>query len=203
MAISAQQVKELRDNTGAGMMDCKHALEESDGDMEKAVEVLRKQGIAKAEKKSGRTANEGLITSYIHPGGRIGVLLELNCETDFVAKTDDFQSLANDIAMQIAAMSPMALSREDVDDEMVEKEKNIYKEQALQEGKPEHIVDKIITGRLEKFYAEVTLLEQPFVKDTDKSVNQLITEAVTKLGENIAVSRFVRYELGENSEAKE
>lgn len=200
MAISAQQVKELRDKTGAGMMDCKRALEESDGDMEKAVEVLRKQGIAKAEKKSGRTANEGLITSYIHPGGRIGVLLEINCETDFVAKTDDFQNLANDIAMQIAAMSPLALSREDVDDEVVEKEKSIYKEQALQEGKPEHIVDKIITGRLEKFYSEVTLLEQPFVKDTDKSVNQLITEAVTKLGENIAVSRFVRYELGENSE---
>lgn len=202
MAISAQQVKELRDKTGAGMMDCKRALEEANGDMEKAVDVLRKKGVAKAEKKSSRAANEGLITSYIHPGGRIGVLLEINCETDFVAKTDDFQNLANDIAMQIAAMSPLALSRDDVDETVIEKEKDIYKEQALQEGKPEHIVDKIINGRLEKFYSQVTLLEQPFVKDTDKSVSELITEAVAKLGENIAVSRFVRYELGENSEAE-
>ncbi len=200
MAISAQQVKNLRDKTGAGMMDCKRALQETNGDIDEAVEVLRKQGMAKAEKRSGREANEGVITSYIHPGGRIGVLLELNCETDFVAKTDEFQDLAYDLAMQIAAMNPLAMDRERMDDTLVEKEKAILKEQALQEGKPEHIAEKIIEGRLEKFFKEVTLLEQPFIKDTDKSVEQLIKEAVAKLGENIAVNRYVRYELGETSE---
>jgi len=200
MAISASEVKKLRDKTGAGMMACKRALEESDGDVEKAIEVLRKQGMAKAEKRAGREANEGVITSYIHPGGRIGVLLELNCETDFVAKTDDFQTLSDNIAMQVAAMSPIAVDRDGVDETLVEKEKAIYKEQALQEGKPEHIVEKIVDGRIDKFFSEVTLLEQPFIKDTDKSVEQLISEAVSKLGENITVNRFVRYELGEDSE---
>jgi len=199
MAISAQQVKELRDKTGAGMMDCKRALQETNGDIDEAVEVLRKRGMAKAEKRAGREANEGVITSYIHPGGRIGVLLELNCETDFVAKTDEFQDLAYDLAMQIAAMNPLAIDRDRMDDTVVEKEKAIFKEQASQEGKPEHIVEKIIDGRLEKFFKEVTLLEQPFIKDTDKSVDQLINEAVAKLGENIAVNRYVRYELGEDS----
>jgi len=199
MGISAQEVKKLRDRTGAGMMDCKKALQETDGDMDKAVEILRKQGIAKAEKKSSRSANEGLITSYIHPGGRIGVLLEVNCETDFVAKTEDFQALTNDIAMQIAAMSPIAVSRDEIDQTLIEKERKLYREQALDEGKPEHIIDKIVDGRIEKYFTEVVLLEQPFVKDTDKSVQDLITESVATLGENISVSRFIRYELGENS----
>lgn len=200
MGISAQEVKKLRDKTGAGMMDCKKALQESDGDLDKATDILRRQGIAKAEKKSGRTANEGQIASYIHPGGRIGVMLEINCETDFVAKTDDFQNLANDVAMQIAAMSPVAVDREDIDDALIEKERTIYHEQAKDEGKPEHIIEKIVDGRLEKYFAEVVLLEQPFVKDTDKTIGQLITDAVAKLGENISVNRFVRYELGEDGE---
>ncbi len=200
MSISAQEVKKLRDKTGAGMMDCKKALQESNGDLDKATDILRRQGIAKAEKKSGRTANEGQIASYIHPGGRIGVMLEINCETDFVAKTDDFQNLANDIAMQIAAMTPVAVDREDIDQALIEKEKAIFHEQAKDEGKPEHIIEKIVDGRLEKYYSEVVLLEQPFVKDTDKTIGQLITDAVAKLGENIAVNRFIRYELGENSE---
>ncbi|MBD3274939.1 MAG: translation elongation factor Ts [Candidatus Marinimicrobia bacterium] len=200
MGISAQEVKKLRDKTGAGMMDCKKALQESDGDLDKATDILRRQGIAKAEKKSGRTANEGQIASYIHPGGRIGVMLEINCETDFVAKTDDFQNLANDVAMQIAAMSPVAVDREDIDETLIEKEKTIYHEQAKDEGKPEHIIEKIVDGRLEKYFAEVVLLEQPFVKDTDKTIGQLITDAVAKLGENISVNRFVRYELGEDGE---
>jgi len=200
MGISAQEVKKLRDKTGAGMMDCKKALQEADGDLDKATDILRRQGIAKAEKKSGRTANEGQIASYIHPGGRIGVMLEINCETDFVAKTDDFQNLANDVAMQIAAMSPVAVDREDIDDALIEREKTIFQEQAKDEGKPDHIIEKIVDGRLEKYFAEVVLLEQPFVKDTDKSIGQLITDAVAKLGENISVNRFVRYELGEDGE---
>lgn len=200
MGISAQEVKKLRDKTGAGMMDCKKALQESDGDMDKAMDILKRQGIAKAEKKSSRTANEGRITSYIHPGGRIGVLLELNCETDFVAKTDDFQNLANDIAMQIAAMSPIAVDREEVDQALIDKERTIYSEQAKEEGKPEHIIEKIVDGRIEKYFSEIVLTEQAFVKDTDKSVGDLITDSVAKLGENISISRFVRYELGEDSE---
>lgn len=200
MAISASEVKKLRDKTGAGMMDCKRALQEADGNMDAAVEALRKQGIAKAEKKSGRAANEGRITSYIHPGGRIGVLLEVNCETDFVAKTDDFQTLTSDIAMQIAAMNPVAVSRAEVDEALIKKERKLYREQALDEGKPEHIIDKIVDGRIDKFFSEVVLLEQPFVKENDKSIEQLITESIATLGENISVNRFVRYELGENSE---
>ncbi|MBS1271516.1 MAG: Elongation factor Ts [Candidatus Marinimicrobia bacterium] len=200
MAISAQEVKKLRDKTGAGMMDCKKALQEADGDMDAAVEALRKHGIAKAEKKSGRTANEGRVTSYIHPGGRIGVLLEVNCETDFVAKTDDFQELTNDIAMQIAAMNPVAVTREEVDETLIEKEKKLYRDQAEQEGKPDHVIEKIVDGRMDKFFSEVVLLEQPFVKDNDKTIEQIVTEAVATLGENISVNRFVRYELGENSE---
>jgi len=199
MSISAQEVKTLRDRTGAGMMDCKKALQKADGDMDEAVEYLRKQGVAKAEKKSGREANEGRITSYIHPGGRIGVLLELNCETDFVAKTDDFNELAKDIAMQIAAMDPVAVSREELDDSLIEKEKKLYREQAVDEGKPEHVLDQIIEGKLEKYFSEVVLLEQPFVKDNDKTIEQLVTDSIAKLGENISVSRFSRFELGEDS----
>ncbi|MCF7803176.1 MAG: translation elongation factor Ts [Candidatus Marinimicrobia bacterium] len=202
MAISAQEVKALRDKTGAGMMDCKRALQEADGDMDAAIEALRKQGIAKAEKKASREANEGLISSYIHPGGRIGVLLEINCETDFVAKTDEFQDLANDIAMQIAAMTPAAVTRDNVSEELIEKERKLYREQAIDEGKPEHIIDKIVDGRIDKFYSEVVLLEQPFVKDNDMTIEELITEAVATLGENIEVNRFVRYELGENSDSE-
>lgn len=199
MGISAQEVKTLRDRTGAGMMDCKKALQKADGDMDEAIEFLRKQGAAKAEKKAGREANEGRVTSYIHPGGRIGVLLELNCETDFVAKTDDFGELAKDIAMQIAAMDPLAVSREGLDEKLIEKERKLFREQAVDEGKPDHIIDKIVEGKLEKYYSEVVLLEQPFVKDNDKTIKQLLTDSVATLGENISISRFARFELGEDS----
>ena len=197
MDISAQQVKELRDSTGAGMMDCKKALTESGGDMEKAVEYLRKQGLSKAAKKADRTANEGIIYSYIHPGSKLGVLVEINCETDFVARTDDFQSFAKDIAMQIAAASPLVVDRGQLDPTLVEKEKEIYKTQALDEGKPEKVVDKIVEGRLEKYYQEVVLLDQPFIKDQDRIVKDLLTDAVGKMGENIIIKRFARYRLGE------
>ncbi|MBD3217337.1 MAG: translation elongation factor Ts [candidate division Zixibacteria bacterium] len=197
MAISAKTVKELRDKTNAGMMDCKKALEESGGDLEKAVEVLREKGIAKAAKKSGRTTNEGIVASYIHPGDKLGVLLEVNCETDFVAKTDDFKNLVHDISMQVAAANPLVVSREELPQEVLEKEKQIYKTQALNEGKPEKIVEKIIEGRIEKYYKEVCLLEQPFIRDQDKSVTDLLNEAIATLGENITIKRFSRYRLGE------
>ncbi|WP_227766630.1 translation elongation factor Ts [Zhaonella formicivorans] len=195
--ISANQVKELRERTGAGMMDCKKALSETNGDMEKAIEYLREKGLAAAAKRAGRIATEGLVEAYIHGGGRIGVLLELNCETDFVAKTDEFKELAKDIAMQVAASKPEYVSREQVPQEEIEKEKNILRAQALNEGKPEKIVEKMVEGRIEKFFKEVCLLEQPFIKDPDKTVQQLITEKIAKIGENISVRRFVRYELGE------
>ncbi len=197
MAISAKTVKELRDKTNAGMMDCKKALEESGGDLEKAVEVLREKGIAKAAKKSGRTTNEGIVASYIHPGDKLGVLLEVNCETDFVAKTDDFKNLVHDISMQVAAANPLVVSREELPQEVLEKEKQIYKTQALNEGKPEKIVEKIVDGRIEKYYKEVCLLEQPFIRDQDKSVTDLLNEAISTLGENITIKRFCRYRLGE------
>ncbi len=196
MAITAQMVKELREKTGAGMMECKKALEEAGGDMEKAIEILKKKGIAKAEKKASRAAKEGIIGSYIHMGGKIGVLVEVNCETDFVARTDEFQQLVKDIAMQIAAMSPKYISVEDVPQEVVEKEKAIYREQALAAGKPEHVVDRIVEGKMQKFYEEVCLLEQRFIKDDSKKVKDIITEAIAKLGENIKVSRFVRFQVG-------
>lgn len=197
MDIAAKTVKELRDMTGAGMMDCKKALLESKGDIEKAVSVLRQQGLSKAAKKSDRSANEGLIYSYIHPGSKLGVLLEINCETDFVARTDDFQILAKDIAMQIAAANPLVIERGQLDPSLIEKEQEIYRTQALNEGKPEKLVDKIIAGRLSKYYQEVVLLEQPFVKEEDIAIKVLLNNAIAKLGENIVVRRFVRFRMGE------
>lgn len=197
MEISAKQVKELREMTGAGMMDCKKALLESDGDTEKAVAVLRKQGLSKAAKKADRSANEGIIYSYIHPGSKLGVLVEINCETDFVARTEDFQTFAKDIAMQVAAASPLVVERGQLDPALVEKEKEIYKTQALEEGKPEKVVEKIVDGRLEKYYQEVVLLDQPFIKDQDLFVKDLLTNAIGKMGENIKIKRFARFRLGE------
>lgn len=202
MAITSEMVKELRERTGAGIMDCKKALTETNGDIDKAAEYLREKGIAAAAKKSSRIATEGLIHAYIHMGGRIGVLLEVNCETDFVAKTDDFKELVNDIALHIAAMNPEYLDREQVPGDAIEKEREILTAQALNEGKPANIVEKMVNGRLEKFYAERVLLEQPFVKDDSKTIQQLVTEKVAKIGENIRIRRFVRYELGEGLEKK-
>jgi len=196
---NANSVKELRELSGAGMMDCKRALEEADGNLEKAMEVLRKTGIAKAQKKSGRSASDGLIFPYIHPGSKLGVLLEINCETDFVAKTEGFQSLAKDIAMHIAASSPITVSVEDVSDATLEKEKEIYSEQARNSGKPENIIEKMIQGRVDKFYKENVLMEQQFVKDPDKTIKDLITDTVAKLGENIVIKRFSRFQLGEKN----
>lgn len=201
--ISAQAVKELRERTGAGMMDCKKALQETNGDMEKAVEYLREKGLAAAAKKAGRIAAEGIVTSYIHAGGRVGVLVEINCETDFVAKTEEFQQLGKDIAMQIAASKPQYVRREEVPADVIEKEKQILRAQALNEGKPENIVEKMVEGRIEKFYKEVCLLEQPFVKNPDITVEQLIKEKIAKIGENINVRRFVRYEMGEGLEKRQ
>jgi elongation factor Ts len=196
MAISAEMVKELREKTGAGMMDCKKALSETGGDVEKAIDYLRQKGLSDAAKRSGRTASEGLVASYIHPGGKIGVLLEVNCESDFVARTEDFQGLVKDVAMHVAAANPLYLRREDVPEEVITREKNIYVAQAQEGGKPERIVERIVQGKLEKFFQEVCLLEQPFVKDPDLSIGQLISSKVAKLGENIVVRRFQRYQLG-------
>lgn len=201
--IKAADVKALRDKTGAGMMDCKKALVEAKGDLEKANEILREKGIATAAKKSGRIAAEGIVTSYIHGNGRIGVLLEVNIETDFAAKNEDFQQFAKDIAMQIAAMNPQFVRREDVPADVVDKEKAILKSQALNEGKPEAIVDKIIEGRIDKFFKQICLIEQPFVKDSDKTVSELTTELIAKIGENIKIRRFTRYEMGEGLEKRE
>ena len=194
---SAQSVKELRSLSGAGMMDCKRALEESNGDLEKAMVALRKSGVAKAQKKAGRSASDGLIFPYIHPGSKLGVLLEINCETDFVAKTDDFQLLAKDIAMHIAASGPLSVNVEDVSKNIIKKEKEIYSEQAKNSGKPENIIEKMIDGRMIKFYKENVLMEQQFVKNPDKTIKDLITENVAKFGENIVVKRFTRFQLGE------
>lgn len=201
--IKAADVKALRDKTGAGMMDCKKALVEAKGDLDKANEILREKGIATAAKKSGRIAAEGIVTSYIHGNGRIGVLLEVNIETDFAAKNEDFQQFAKDIAMQIAAMNPQYVRREEVPVDMVDKEKAILKSQAINEGKPEAIVDKIIEGRIDKFYKQICLVEQPFVKDSDKTVTELTTELIAKIGENIKIRRFTRYEMGEGLEKRE
>lgn len=195
--ITAAMVKDLRESTGAGMMDCKKALVATDGDMEKAVDFLREKGLSAAAKKSGRITAEGLVEAYIHAGGRIGVLVEVNCETDFVAKTDQFKTLVRDIAMQIAASRPEYVSKEEVPESLVAKEKEILAAQALNEGKPEQIIQKMVEGRIEKFYKDICLLEQPFIKDSDKTVKQLITEKIATIGENISVRRFVRYELGE------
>lgn len=197
MAISAQAVKELRDRTGAGMMECKAALQETNGDMEAAIDILRARGAAKAAKRAAREASEGAVGSYIHMGGRIGVLVEVNCETDFVARNEEFQKLVRDLAMHIAAANPVAVRREDVPVEVIERERAVYREQMKESGKPEQIWDKIIDGKLEKFFAESALLEQPFVKNPDQTVGQLITEVSAKTGENIVVRRFTRYALGE------
>jgi elongation factor Ts len=201
--VTAEMVKELRERTGAGMMDCKKALVATDGDIEKAIDELRTKGLASAAKKAGRIASEGLVTSYIHAGGRIGVLVEVNCETDFVGKTAEFKQLAYDIAMQIAASSPDYISREDVAESVITHERDVLKAQALEEGKPEKVIEKMVEGRLEKFYKERCLLEQQFIKDPDKTVQQLIHEHVAKIGENINVRRFVRYELGQGIEKEQ
>lgn len=197
MTVDAKVVKILRQKTGAGVMDCKEALTIADGDMDSAVEVLRKKGIAKAEKKLGRKADQGSVVAYIHPGNRVGVLLEINCETDFVAKTDNFNRFAKDIAMQVAAANPLTVSREQLDTIIVAKERNIYMEQAKALGKPEKVLNKIVEGKIEKFYQENCLLEQPFIKDNDKTVKDILSETVASLGENITISRFARYEVGE------
>jgi len=195
--ITAKMVKELRDKTGAGMMDCKKALSESSGDVEQAIKNLRERGIAAAAKKADRATSEGIVFSYIHPGDKLGVLVEIACETDFVARTDDFRTLAKDIAMQIAATAPRVVTREELPSDALEAEKEVYRNQALNEGKPEKIVEKIVEGRVEKFYSEVCLMEQPFVKDTDRTVTEVLTDAIGKIGENIKVRRFVRFRLGE------
>lgn len=199
---SAQMVKELRQKTGAGMMDCKKALVESNDDMEKAVEYLREKGLAAAAKKSGRIAAEGIVESYIHLGGKIGVLVEINCETDFVAKNDDFKSFVRDIAMHIAASNPLYLTKEEVPAEVIEKEKSILKTQAINEGKPENIAEKMVEGRIKKYYQENCLLQQPFVKDPDKTIEQLVNAQISTIGENVKIRRFVRYQMGEGLEKK-
>ena len=203
MAVSASDVKALREATGAGMMDCKKALTEADGNMEKATEILREKGLAAAAKKSGRIAAEGVVASYIHMGGRIGVLVEVNCETDFVAKTDQFQGFVRDIAMQIAASNPLYLSSEEVPQDTIDKEKEILRIQAINEGKPEKIVTNMVEGRIKKYFKEVCLLDQPFVKDPDKSIADYVKEQIAALGENITIRRFTRYEMGEGLQKRE
>ena len=203
MAVSASDVKALREATGAGMMDCKKALTEADGNMEKATEILREKGLAAAAKKSGRIAAEGVVASYIHMGGRIGVLVEVNCETDFVAKTDQFQSFVRDIAMQIAASNPLYLSSEEVPQDTIDKEKEILRIQAINEGKPEKIVNNMVEGRIKKYFKEVCLLDQPFVKDPDKSIADYVKEQIAALGENITIRRFTRCEMGEGLQKRE
>jgi elongation factor Ts len=197
MAISAQQVKELRDRTGAGMMDCKNALEETDGDMEKAVDLLRSKGAAKAAKREGKRANEGTLGTYVHHSGKVGVLVELNCETDFVANTEAFQQLARDLAMHIAAARPLAVSSDEIPAEEVERERAVYAAQVAEEGKPEQIRDRIVEGKLGKWFKDVVLMEQPFVKDPDRTVADLVTGVAAKTGEKIGVARFVRFAIGE------
>lgn len=201
MAITAAMVKELRDQTGAGMMDCKKALTECNGDNEKAVAYLREKGLAKAQKKAGRATAEGYVGSYIHSNGKLGVMVEIKCETDFVAKSDKFQNFAKDVAMQIAAMNPVCVSPEELPQDMLEKEKEIYKHQAMEEGKPEHIAEKIVEGRVKKYYKEVCLLEQPFVKDDKLSIQDLLNELVAVLGENIQIGKFSRIAVGEDAQA--
>lgn len=199
MEISAIQVKELREKTGAGIMDCKRALAESECDIDRAITFLREKGLAAAQKKAGRATSEGLVVPYIHAGGKLGVLVEINCETDFVAKTEDFQNLARDIAMHVAAMSPEYVSREDVPEEVISKEKDIYKAQAKESGKPEKVLEKIAEGKLEKFFKENCLLEQPFVKNTDVTIEDLLKGIIAKLGENMQIERFSRLVVGEAS----
>ncbi len=202
MNITAQMVKDLRERTGAPMMDCKSMLTEADGDLEKAVDLLRKKGLAAAAKKAGRVAADGAVSSYIHAGGKIGVLVEVNCETDFVARTEEFQELVKDIAMHIAAAEPRYVGREEVRPEDLDREREIYRQQALESGKPAAVVDRIVDGKIGKFYAETVLLEQPFIKDPDQTVGDLIVAKVAKVGENIKVRRFARFKLGEGIEKR-
>jgi elongation factor Ts len=197
MEISAQQVKELREKTNAGMMDCKKALADAQGNVEEAVKLLRERGMAKAATKSGRETSEGIIASYIHPGDKLGVLVEIACETDFVARTDKFRQFTHDVAMQVAASSPLCVRREDIDAKTLEQEREIYRTQAKNEGKPEKILDKIVDGKIEKYFAEVALMEQPFVKDNDKTIGDYLKETIGSLGENIQIKRFCRFRLGE------
>ena len=199
MAIDAQTVKQLRDKTGAGMMDCKNALTESNGDLDGAVDHLRKSGAAKAEKKGERETKEGLVYSYIHAGGRLGVMIEVNCETDFVAKTDGFIELAHNLAMQIAATNPISLDKDSASTDVVAKEKEIYTDQAKSSGKPDNIIEKMVEGRLSKFYQENCLMEQAYIKDSDKKVVDLMTETIATLGENITISQFTRFAVGESN----
>lgn len=200
MEISASVVKELREKTGVGMMECKKALEANNGDIEKAVVYLRERGMAAAQKKASRTAKEGLITPYIHAGGKLGVLVEVNCETDFVARNDDFKNLTKDIAMQVAASKPLYVRREDVPADILAQEKEIYLNQAKASGKPEKVLEKIVEGKLEKFYEEVCLYDQPFIKDPNSKIRDLVNQAVGKMGENIQIRRFVRFQVGEEKE---
>ena len=203
MSIDAKIVKELRDKTGAGMMDCKRALVDTNGDLVKAVEALRKAGVTKAEKKGIRSAQDGLVYSYIHHGGRLGVLVEVNCETDFVAKTDGFNELVHNLAIQIAATNPVSVSREQVPEELVKSEQDIYTEQAKNSKKPDKMIEKIVTGKMDKYFQEICLLEQPFIKDPDKIVKDLITESIATLGENISVGRYIRYAVGESNNGQQ
>lgn len=202
MSITASQVKELREKTGAGMMDCKKALEETNGDMDEAMNFLREKGLASASKKAGRIAAEGLVDSYIH-GDRIGVLIEVNSETDFVAKTDEFKEFVRDMAMQVAAANPQYVDREDVPEEEVEKEREFLTQQVISQGKPEHVADQIVEGRLGKFYEEICLLDQPFIKDSSVKIKDLLNEKIAQIGENIRIRRFVRFEVGEGLEKRE
>lgn len=203
MSITAKDIAALREKTGAGMLNCKKALDEANGDMEKAIEILRKKGIAKAAKRAGKIAAEGTVASYIHAGGKIGVLVEINSETDFVAKNDQFKDLVEDIAMHIAAAGPLYLTREEVAAEEVEKEKDVYREQLKAEGKPEEMIEKIIEGKMGKFYGEICLLEQKFIKDEDKTIEQLLTEKTGEIGEKISIRRFARFVLGEGIQKEE
>ncbi len=196
MKITSQMVKDLRDKTSAGMMDCKKALSETDGDMEKAVDLLRKKGLAVAAKRAGRATSEGVIETYIHAGGKLGVMVELGCETDFVAKTDAFKEFARDVAMHIAAANPLVITKEEAPEDVVAREREVYVQQAIEEGKPENIIDKIVSGRMDKFLAEISLLEQKFVKDPDHSIQDMMTDLVGKLGENISIKRFSRFQVG-------
>lgn len=203
MEVSANIVKQLREKTGAGFMDCKKALAETGGDVEKAIDYLRKRGVAAAAKKADRVVTDGAVGAYVHPGGKVGVLLEINCETDFVARNAEFQALLKDMAMQVAAANPRYVRREEVSAEESEREKSIYRQQALETGKPEKVIEQIVEGKMERFYSEVCLLEQPFIKDPDRKVSAVINDAIARLGENIQVRRFARYHLGEGTSARE
>lgn len=196
MSITSKMVKDLRDKTQAGMMDCKKALEKTDGDMEKAVDLLRQKGLAVAAKRAGRATSEGVIETYIHAGGKLGVMVELGCETDFVAKNDDFKEFARDVAMHIAASNPVAITREEVPADVISREKDIYVQQALDSGKPEAIVEKMVSGKIEKFLAEIVLLEQKFVKNPDLSIQDILNELVGRIGENISIKKFARFQIG-------